>query len=122
MIMPYGVKPTPQHEGSAAPRTVNFDRLWDTALRPAITNLGYNAVRADQDLGALIIHEMIQRLAISDLVVADMSIPNGNVYYEVGIRHAAKSQGCVLISADWAQPLFDGRAPDSLPASLSGDR
>lgn len=107
MIMPYGVKPTQQREGSKAPATVNFDRLWDAAIRPAITGLGYDAVRADQDLGALIIQEMIERLAISDLVVADLSIPNGNVYYEVGIRHAAKSQGCVLISADWAEPLFD---------------
>jgi len=107
MIMPYGTKPTQQGAGSTAPPSVNFDLLWDAAIRPAIERLGYDAVRADQDLGALIIHEMIERLAISDLVVAEMSIPNGNVYYEVGIRHAAKSQGCVMISADWAQPLFD---------------
>jgi tetratricopeptide (TPR) repeat protein len=107
MIMPYGVKPTQQREGSKAPASVNFDRLWDAAIRPAIVDLQYDPVRADQDLGALIIKEMIERLAISDLVVADLSIPNGNVYYEVGIRHAAKQQGCVLISADWAQPLFD---------------
>jgi hypothetical protein len=33
---------------------------------------------------------MIERLAISDLVLADVSIPNGNAYYEVGIRHAAQ--------------------------------
>jgi tetratricopeptide (TPR) repeat protein len=40
-------------------------------------------------------------------VVADMTIPNGNVYYEIGIRHACRQRGCVLISADWANPLFD---------------
>jgi hypothetical protein len=33
---------------------------------------------------------MNERLAISDLVLADVSIPNGNVYYESGIRHAAQ--------------------------------
>ena len=64
-------------------------------------------MRADQDLGPLIIKEMLERLYFSDLVVADLSIPNGNVYYEVGIRHAAKDGGCVLVSADWARPLFD---------------
>jgi hypothetical protein len=107
MIMPYGVKPTQQREGSRAPARINFDRLWEDAIRPVIEELGYESVRADQDLGALIIHEMIERLAISDLVIADVSIPNGNVYYEVGIRHAARPDNCVMIAADWAEPLFD---------------
>ena len=55
MIMPYGTKPTQQRDGQPAPLKVNFDRLWDGAIRPAITALGYDPVRADQDLGALII-------------------------------------------------------------------
>ena len=64
-------------------------------------------MRADRDVGALIISEMIQRLALADLVVADVSLPNANVYYEIGVRHAAKRVGCVLIAADWAKPVFD---------------
>jgi MAP3K TRAFs-binding domain len=28
-------------------------------------------------------------------------------YYEVGIRHAAKETGCVLLAADWSRQLFD---------------
>ena len=107
MIMPYGTKPTGAAQGTAAPDKVNFDRLWEAALRPAIDQAGYEPVRANEDMGALIITEMIERLAISDLVLADVSIPNGNVYYEVGIRHAAKEQGCVMTAADWALPLFD---------------
>jgi len=50
---------------------------------------------------------MIERLAISDLVIADVTTPNGNVYYEVGVRHAAKPTDCVMIAADWTRPLFD---------------
>ncbi|WP_353063820.1 TRAFs-binding domain-containing protein [Tunturibacter psychrotolerans] len=50
---------------------------------------------------------MIERLAISDLVLADVSIPNGNVYYEVGIRHAAQKQGCIMTAATWSKALFD---------------
>ena len=107
MIMPYGTKDTGAPTGSEAPGRVNFDRLWDTALRPAKDKAGYEPVRADHDIGALIISEMIERLAISDLVIADVSIPNGNVYYEVGIRHAAQRQGCILTTASWAKPLFD---------------
>ncbi len=107
MIMPYSTKLTSAPPGAAAPDKVNFDRLWEAALRPAIEKAGYEPVRANEDIGALIITEMIERLAISDLVLADVSIPNGNVYYEVGIRHAAQKQGCILIAAAWAKPLFD---------------
>jgi tetratricopeptide (TPR) repeat protein len=107
MVMPYSTKPTGAPVGSGAPDKVNFDRLWEAALRPAIQNAGYEAVRANEDLGALIINEMIERLAISDLVLADVSIPNANVYYEVGIRHAAKKQGCIMTAATWSKPLFD---------------
>ena len=80
MIMPYSTKATGAATGSAAPDKVDFDRLWESALRPAIAQAGYEPVRANEDVGALIITEMIERLAISDLVLADVSIPNGNVY------------------------------------------
>ena len=40
-------------------------------------------------------------------MLADVSIANGNVYYEVGIRHAARKQGCIMTAADWSKPLFD---------------
>ena len=83
------------------------EHAWQAALRPAIANAGYDPVRANEDIGALIITEMIERLAISDLVLADVSIPNGNVYYEVGIRHAAQRRGCILTGANWSKPLFD---------------
>jgi len=106
MVMPFGVKDTGIMDGSG-PAKINFDTLWHKALEPALEDMGYTAIRADQDLGALIIQEMLERLALADLVVADLTIPNGNVYYEVGIRHATRQTGCVLISADWAKPLFD---------------
>ena len=105
MVMPYGTKPNPDTQ--KGPATINFNALWEKALRPLITDLGYEAIRADQELGALIIVEMIERLALADLVIADVTIPNGNVYYEIGIRHAAKDIGCVMIAADWSHQLFD---------------
>jgi len=106
MVTPYGRKKTDAPAGQG-PAEINYDALWDKALRPAIEALGYEPVRADQEVGALIIHEMLERLYFSDLVLAEMTIPNGNVYYEVGIRHACKQKGCVLLAADWSKPLFD---------------
>lgn len=107
MVMPFSSKETGLGPDETGPKLVDFDALWDRALSPAIEACGYTAVRADQDAGALIIVEMIQRLALSDLVVADISIGNANVYYEIGVRHTAQRYGCVLISANWARVLFD---------------
>jgi hypothetical protein len=106
VVMPFDRKPT----GIATPGVpveVDFDALWVKVYKPILEELGYQAVRADRDVGALVINDMIQRLAIADLVVADITLPNANVYYEVGVRHAAKRAGCVLLAADWAVPVFD---------------
>jgi tetratricopeptide (TPR) repeat protein len=106
MVMPFRRKPVPNPPANA-PTEVDFDSLWDLAYRPALDKLGYMPVRADSDAGSVIIKDMLERLAFADLVLADMTIPNGNVYYEVGIRHVAQQTNCVLISADWSRQLFD---------------
>ena len=104
--MPFGKKPA-GFRAPEIPETIDFDALWNKSLLPVITDLGYDPVRADQDTGASIIMEMLERLFFSDLVIADMTLPNGNVYYEIGIRHASRRTGCLLMSADWAKPLSD---------------
>ena len=106
MVMPYGRKAT-QAEAGKGPAEIDFNALWDRAFAPVLLELGYQPVRADQDTGALILTQMLERLYFADLVLADMTIPNGNVYYEIGIRHAACRTGCVLLAADWSRTLFD---------------
>jgi hypothetical protein len=106
MVMPFDIKKTEFGE-PGVPASVDFDALWDKVHRPVLEELGYRPVRADQDVGALIIKEMIERLAFADLVVADLTLPNANVYYEIGVRHAAQPVGCVLVSAKWSKPVFD---------------
>ena len=106
MVMPFRRKPVP-NPPPGAPAEVDFDSLWDLAYAPALSQLGYLPVRADSEAGSVIIKDMLERLAFADLVLADMTIPNGNVYYEVGIRHVAQQTDCVLISADWSRQLFD---------------
>ena len=74
MVMPFGTKET----GASAPHPprVDFDALWHDAIAPALESMGYRAVRADQDTGAVIVKEMLERLFFSHLVVADISIAN----------------------------------------------
>jgi len=106
MVMPFRKRPVPDaREG--APAMIDCDALWERAFRPALEDLGYLPIRADMEAGAVIVKDMLERLGLASLVVADMSLPNGNVYYEVGLRHAAKRTHCVLIAAEWSRQLFD---------------
>lgn len=107
MVMPYGTKPTGADDKRARDK-IDFDELWSQGFEPALRELGYAPVRADQDWGPLIIVEMLERLTLADLVVADLTVANANVYYEIGVRHAVPERyHCVLVAADWARPVFD---------------
>lgn len=114
MVMPFGTKEAPDHG------KINFNTLWDRAFAPLFRDLGYDPIRADQDLGAVIIADMLIRLTASDLVVADLALANANVYYEIGVRHAARRPGCVLIAPEWAKVVFDLEQIRHLPYPLPG--
>lgn len=107
IAMPFGQKPTGPYAHDRAPAKVDFDELWNRAYFPALDNLGYLPVRADEQDGSLIIQDMIRQLTLADIVIADISIANANVYYEIGMRHGYSERGCILFSADWANPVFD---------------
>lgn len=107
MVMPFRTKKVTGPTMEGAPNEVNYDALWDKAFRPAIEKAGYTPIRADFDTGTVIIKDMLERLAFADLVIADASLPNGNVYYEIGLRHVARETGCIMLAASWSKQLFD---------------
>ena len=51
--------------------------------------------------------DMFRLLVTIDLVIADLSIHNANVFYELGIRHALRPHGALLIRADVHSYPFD---------------
>ncbi|MFN9913760.1 MAG: hypothetical protein ACK53L_14295, partial [Pirellulaceae bacterium] len=51
--------------------------------------------------------DMFQELLLADLVLADISIDNPNGWYELGVRHALRSRGVVLISGGRVPTAFD---------------
>ena len=106
MVMPFRRREVPSPP-PGAPAQIDCDALWDRAFRPALEDLGYLPIRADTEVGAVIVKDMLERLALAELVLADLTLPNSNVYYEVGVRHVAKKTHCVLIAADWSRQLFD---------------
>jgi hypothetical protein len=59
-------------------------------VRKVLEPRGYDVVRADEiRTPGLITHQVINRLLDDDLVVADLTGHNPNVFYEMAVRHAA---------------------------------
>jgi tetratricopeptide (TPR) repeat protein len=92
----------PQHVFIAMPfgekEGINFNRVYADYIKPALENAGFEVFRADEEKSAGSIHEdMFQELLLADLVVADLSIDNPNVWYELGVRHALRPRGVLQI-------------------------
>jgi hypothetical protein len=68
------------------------NKILKYVLQPALKKCGYeNPLRADQiSKSGMITFEVVQHLLFDDLVIADLTYRNPNVYYELGIRHAVR--------------------------------
>jgi tetratricopeptide (TPR) repeat protein len=95
VIMPYGTC-------DVAARRVNFDRVYEQILKPAIRRVTVDGktmipVRADEAAQSrILVHAMMRDLLSCRLALAEVSTRNQNVFWELGVRHAAVESGTVL--------------------------
>ena len=67
------------------------DQLLNYVIKPVIERCGYETVRADAISNpGLITPQVIDHLFKDELVVADLTYRNPNVFYELALRHASK--------------------------------
>lgn len=91
-------------------RGIDFERVHRELIGPALARVGAGGGTTGEIIEAGNIREdMFEQLVSADLVVADVSIHNANVFYELGIRHAARSRATVLIRASVDEVPFDLR-------------
>ena len=65
---------------------------------------------------------MFQQLLVADIVVADISVHNANVFYELGIRHALQSKRTLLLRAKSKKDLAQRGPQEEVPFDLRTDR
>lgn len=82
------------------------DKLLEHIIRPAIREYGYEAVRSDEitDPGN-ITTQVIEKTVESDLVIADLTNHNPNVFYELAVRHATSKPYIQLIDSAESIPF-----------------
>ena len=79
---------------------IDFDRIETDLIRPAIEQAGLTGGTTGQFIQQGNIRtDMFEQLLTADLVIADISIHNANVFYELGIRHALRDKRTFLIKS-----------------------
>lgn len=114
IVMPFGLKPDP----GGLP-DIDFDRLYETAIKLAVEDAGMVPIRADCETTGGVIHKpMFERLLLCDYVLADLTTANANVFYELGVRHTARPSTTLTIFAKHQKIPFDVNFLRSLPYDL----
>jgi len=100
---------------------IHFDKVRKHIIDPVATEKGYVSLRSD-DIArpGRITSQIIDHLRNDDLVVADLSRRNPNVYYELAIRHAVQKPVILIGESDLNIP-FDLSAQRVIPYSLDPD-
>ena len=87
---------------------IDFENVHDKLIQPAINaaELGGGTTLEIIEAGN-IREDMFAQICTADVVIADISIHNANVFYELGIRHAVREKRTVLINSGADNVPFD---------------
>ena len=119
VVMPFGKK-----EGFDG-TIIDFNAVYQDLIKPALVEAGFEPFRADeQTTTGDILTDMFQELLLADIVIADLSMDNANVFYELGVRHSFRSRGIVHIQSGRSSRLVktDGDHQAAPPAARFGHR
>ena len=113
IVRPFGTKQMIKNTAypDAVPEVVffDFDRVEKELIQPALKSLQLDGGTTGRILESGTIGEdIISLLLLADIVIADISIDNANVFYELEKRHALKNKTTVLIKCPGFEKLpFD---------------
>jgi tetratricopeptide (TPR) repeat protein len=112
-LMPFGRKA----DGSGV--SIDFDAAYHQIIAPAIRDASLEPIRADEEMVGGIVHKpMFERLILCEYAVADLTLANANVFYELGVRHAVRPHSTVLLYAVGSRLPFDVQLDRAIPYYL----
>lgn len=88
----------------------DLKRKYDDLIKEALlrVNPQLNVVRADEiALPGSISSDILTHIMHADYVVADVTYPNPNVYYELGLRHASRAGTVIIKDSSGPRVPFD---------------
>ena len=105
IVRPFGIK---EAQLGGSKQKIDFDRVEEVLILPALNSLGIEGGTTTEIVEQGNIREdMFRLLVTAELVIADVSIHNANVFYELGIRHGLRDQDTFLLRANIDKYPFD---------------
>ncbi|MDG4757510.1 hypothetical protein [Micromonospora sp. WMMD710] len=82
------------------------DQILEYVIRPVVEPRGFQAIRGDEiERAGLITSQVLDRIIQNDLVIADLTDQNANVFYELAVRHALRKPFVQLMAKDQQLPF-----------------
>lgn len=107
------------------PFTSDFDDVYQLGIKPACEAAGAYAERVDEQIfHESILQRIYNQISKADVVVADMTGRNPNVFYEVGYAHALGKPVLLLTKSSddipfdlkhYSHIVYGGRIKDLMP-------
>ena len=87
-----------------------FDTIYTQVIKPSVRGLDLEVVRIDEIAGPGIIFDDIQRnISEANIIIAEITAPNQNVFYELGYAHAL-NKPTILLAKRGRELPFDIRS------------
>jgi len=91
------------------PFATEFSAIYEQLIKPSLEEVGYEVARADSFLQQQnILRDIVRGIATADLIIAEVTTPNPNVFYELGICHGLRKP-TVLLTQSIDEVPFDLR-------------
>lgn len=117
VVMPFGMKDDPSRGGV----TIDCDATFHKVIVPILEDADLDWTRADRSVESGFIHVgMFDQIAHADVVIADLTVENPNVLYELGVRHALRPRATVMIHREGGVSMFDLRPLREFRYPLAG--
>src|SRR6187402_3195617 len=100
VVRPFGIKQVLKKSANGVSEQVSFDfdRVQTELIDPAIAELSLDGGTTGRIFTAGEIRTvMFSELLLADIVIADISVHNANVFYELGIRNALRDKTTILL-------------------------
>lgn len=92
--------------GEKSPARQHADWVFFHAIQPVFAEKGYESTRADLIRDPFMINDSVfEAITEADICVADLTLLNANVFYELGVRHTIEKPVIHIAQADTALPF-----------------
>jgi hypothetical protein len=109
VITPYGRRPDDRPSAGGPGKEIDFEQVYREIIAPALEPIVPITGRSkDRTISGVVHEDMFRQILTADIVLADITLLNANALYELGVRHAARPSGTIILQqVDSGTPPFN---------------